>query len=382
MTAEGHIDPMQTHLSRDARQLFEEAVRLIREQHDHTGARRLLIESLRSDPKNDMAWVWLSRTTNDHNKRRDCLQRALKLNPANTQAQRLLRLMTTAEAAVQNAASATDTVTGPLPVVQAAENAPFAAEISTEPAKTGEALPVVHTERQPPPLVTSPVRGGWRGRQLLGGALLAACGAGLGLQALLGGTLLPAGQALILTVSALVIGLGVMRLLYGLLPAPVISANEHGLRAGQRGWRWEQISAVTINHTRWQVAGLPLGQDYWLHLEADGKPALRLDSRHAQFEHMNSLILERCLPPLLQRDLLALRAGETLRYGPVQVNREGILTGGRLLAWDKLVNCDLREGEAVLQGRGDSPGALLPVLGVRNGLTLLALAQRILMKSA
>ena len=70
----------------DAQALFREGVLLLREHHDVNEARRLLVESLRLNPQNEMAWVWLARTVNKPDKKLECIERALKINPDNQQA--------------------------------------------------------------------------------------------------------------------------------------------------------------------------------------------------------------------------------------------------------------------------------------------------------
>lgn len=72
----------------NAQSLMQEGIRAIREQDMETG-RRLLTESLRLDPRNDNAWVWLAQAESDPRKKRECIEQALKINPSNTQAQTL-----------------------------------------------------------------------------------------------------------------------------------------------------------------------------------------------------------------------------------------------------------------------------------------------------
>ncbi len=74
----------------EAERLFQEGLILLRDANDMAGARRALLASLKLNPRNDMAWVWLSRVVTDADKRRECLRRALKLNPENDQARSLL----------------------------------------------------------------------------------------------------------------------------------------------------------------------------------------------------------------------------------------------------------------------------------------------------
>jgi len=74
----------------DAKTLFQEGVVAIRDQKDTAKGRELLMQSLKMEPKNELAWLWLSRTMNEPQKKVQCLERALKLNPANEQTRALI----------------------------------------------------------------------------------------------------------------------------------------------------------------------------------------------------------------------------------------------------------------------------------------------------
>ena len=73
----------------DAQTLFREGVLALRDQHDVALAQRLLAQSIKLDPKNDMAWLWLSRTTSDPQRKLQCAERALSINPQNVKAMTL-----------------------------------------------------------------------------------------------------------------------------------------------------------------------------------------------------------------------------------------------------------------------------------------------------
>jgi len=73
----------------DAQTLFRDGVLAIKEKRDVAEARKLLTQSLRLDPNNEMAWIWLARTISDSEKKLQCLDRALGINPANEQALQL-----------------------------------------------------------------------------------------------------------------------------------------------------------------------------------------------------------------------------------------------------------------------------------------------------
>lgn len=78
----------------DAQALFREGVLALKERKDAGEARRLLTESLRLNPQNEMAWLWLARTLNDPAKSLQCVERALSISPANEQAQALKQKIT------------------------------------------------------------------------------------------------------------------------------------------------------------------------------------------------------------------------------------------------------------------------------------------------
>ncbi len=57
-------------------------------------ARGTLIQMLKQNPADDEAWVWLASITSDREKRQKCLEEALKHNPNNATAKRVLQKMT------------------------------------------------------------------------------------------------------------------------------------------------------------------------------------------------------------------------------------------------------------------------------------------------
>jgi hypothetical protein len=58
---------------------------------DRDGARRLLGEVVRADPRNELAWIWLAAVLTNPTERRAALRRVLDINPANTRARDALR---------------------------------------------------------------------------------------------------------------------------------------------------------------------------------------------------------------------------------------------------------------------------------------------------
>ena len=57
---------------------------------DKTGAKKLLVQALTADPRNETAWLWMTQVVDTKQQRIDCLQNVLKINPANESAKTAL----------------------------------------------------------------------------------------------------------------------------------------------------------------------------------------------------------------------------------------------------------------------------------------------------
>jgi len=75
----------------NAKVLYQQGVRAIREQQDFDAGRDLLVRSLRLEPDNVAGWVILAHITEDAEQKRRYLGRALKLDPNHMRARRMLR---------------------------------------------------------------------------------------------------------------------------------------------------------------------------------------------------------------------------------------------------------------------------------------------------
>src|SRR5829696_617183 len=100
----------------DAKTLFQEGVVAIRDQKDTAKGRDLLMQSLKIEPKNEVAWLWLSRTMAEPHKKLQCLERALKLNPANEQTRTLISKLLTEEPSNPNGAATAGPGPAPNPI--------------------------------------------------------------------------------------------------------------------------------------------------------------------------------------------------------------------------------------------------------------------------
>jgi Tfp pilus assembly protein PilF len=73
---------------------LERSINLI-QLGDIAGGRKLLAQIIKTDPKNELAWLWLSTSLDDQEQARYCLQRALEINPQNQAAKNTLNNLQT-----------------------------------------------------------------------------------------------------------------------------------------------------------------------------------------------------------------------------------------------------------------------------------------------
>ncbi|RPJ02802.1 MAG: tetratricopeptide repeat protein [Chloroflexi bacterium] len=122
----------------DAKTLYQQGVTAIRDQQDPQRGRDLLIQSLRQDPRNDMAWLWLTRTVQDRSKQLEYVDRALTINPSNDAA---LKLKARLQAALQPPAIQP---LATLPLATQPPPAPVAASENTALVVSAAAVPALY----------------------------------------------------------------------------------------------------------------------------------------------------------------------------------------------------------------------------------------------
>lgn len=80
----------------DAKTLYREGITAIRSNEPKRG-RDLLMQALKLEPNNEAAWLWLSRAVDDPERKLQCLERALQVNPDNVQTKTLIEKIKTSQ---------------------------------------------------------------------------------------------------------------------------------------------------------------------------------------------------------------------------------------------------------------------------------------------
>lgn len=98
---------------------LQKAITAIKKGDKVTG-KKLLIEVLRADPQNETAWLWMSTVLKRLDQRKECLEKALAINPDNQNAQRSLETIRI-KLDMQSGKSSADFRQTPRPAVETAE---------------------------------------------------------------------------------------------------------------------------------------------------------------------------------------------------------------------------------------------------------------------
>lgn len=123
---------------------LQDAIKAIKAGNKQAG-REFLAEILQNDPDNEMAWLWLAGVVESNERRRQCLERVLALNPANQAAQRGL-------------AALPPKPSGPPPVAppRAEPAGPLQARLAARPPKETGQIDLAPVEAAPGPKTPSP----------------------------------------------------------------------------------------------------------------------------------------------------------------------------------------------------------------------------------
>jgi tetratricopeptide (TPR) repeat protein len=78
----------------DAQQYYIRGIAAVK-KNDMVGGRKLLLQSLKLNKNNDKAWIWVAKTLAEPDKKLQCADRALAINPQNTDALKLQQAMNT-----------------------------------------------------------------------------------------------------------------------------------------------------------------------------------------------------------------------------------------------------------------------------------------------
>jgi hypothetical protein len=347
----------------DARAMYREGVNAIRDEKELGRGRKLLIESLRLDAENDMAWLWLSKTVNDKTKRIECIERALEINPGNVQAQQLKEQLLNvgfSSGSVSKSRDYSNTLT------------PRSQQVSQDVSQLGQMLVGV----------------GMRKMQLFHKFTGIAAFLFLAFIFFMAFRTTPPrdSAALIFGGTALLSLMGVIGFLYSIVMAfgARMEVYEKGISrviAGERkNWRWEDFSDMKIHERSmvYRYYGIPIYKlhQYDLFLMSNGKTLLKINKDFQKFREIGHLATQHVAPLIFERHQSALKRGETLKYGKIEVDRTHVQQGRKSADWNDIRNWKLEDGSLTLQRYSDNKKVNFSVSNIPNAHILVMLVDQ------
>ena len=179
-------------------------------------------------------------------------------------------------------------------------------------------------------------------------------------------------------------------LVYGLVTSPLVSARvrarktyvfERGFvhvgRDGTEVCRWDAVRTVWQTIVQMVYNGISTGTNYAYRLQlADGR-LLKLNTMSTDMATFGPLIQHEVANAQLPQAFQAIKAGQTLAFGPLAVSSGGIAVGGKAgLPWNEVKDVQLVQGavRVMQQGKkvlayGSVQASNVPNLGTFMALT-------------
>lgn len=356
----------------DAKVLFRDGVNAIRNEKDLSQGRKLLTESLRLDPNNDAAWLWLSKTVNDTQKKLQCIERALAINPDNQQALDMQRKLEGADS---------------YDVVKAMSN-----EVKIKPSTaTNDVTPSVEISQLGKIMGRVGVNWGAQIVKLiwlsltLGFAYVCYC---------IGFTTIGSTNATRVGFGIAIVG--ILGIGVYLLGSFVFSFGQH-IEVYEKGiahvdgskikaFRWSDFSQVKYqDQTIVYRSGLiPIAKMtfYYVRLMDNGKQLITVTKNYSRFRDIGSLALNKVVPLILEQHDKAIKQGETLQYGKIKADRDGLQEGRKSIRWDEIEESKATQNTLIVKTEDRKRPYYFKIENVINGMVLAALVDRKMGNSA
>jgi hypothetical protein len=152
-------------------------------------------------------------------------------------------------------------------------------------------------------------------------------------------------------------------------------------RSGLRSWRWEEITSVYASVTRGMHRNAATGARHrYTLVDRNGKQIV-LDDTWKRVDALAANVRERVAPRLYLHTADAFNRGETLRFGPLLMSKEGgIQLGKKAHHWKDILEVAVKDGFVVITPGGERKGhkrERVPVSTVPNLDVLVSLLNQL-----
>lgn len=323
---------------------YEQGIVALR-QRDYQKASYLLVQAIKQEPENIMAWLWLAKALPDRKRRRNCIERALEIDPNHAGALKMLSLH---EQHYENGGIPTqlqDVVARIVPdVLEDDEEMSTMLEVQDAPIID---LPRPSSPRRMGKLLAEveldPTK---QARRIL--EIVIYLGLTVVMVAVVGLRTLPLNMQLLVGIAAIVF------LVYGLHHllrlvrdrSGAFKLYQYGIEQLQPSQRWLWYDFYQLRQVDWQIRvpfpGRPLIllDVYGLTLQSDTQKTWLLTRSFADCRDVGETIMARTEAMWVERDYEAILRGETRQYSQTILNEVGIQRGNTQLTWDDVAEIE------------------------------------------
>jgi len=147
-------------------------------------------------------------------------------------------------------------------------------------------------------------------------------------------------------------------------------------------FRWDQIEAVWYQVTRHYRNGIYTGTTHRYRVRRKDGYQIVLNDRFTNVGRLGDTISNQVTKVLLPQVIAAYNAGQTITFGPLSVNRQGLLNVlGNLLPWSEITGIDIQRGYVAVSRAGKwLKWSNQPVANIPNVFVFIALVKTLLRK--
>lgn len=176
--------------------------------------------------------------------------------------------------------------------------------------------------------------------------------------------------------------------LYGLIyKSWGVYVFEHGFlfkkgNEAPQPFRWDQVEAVWYQVTRHYRNGIYTGTTHRYRVRRKDGYQIVLNDRFTNVGQLGDTINNQVTKVLLPQVIAAYNAGQTITFGPLSVNRQGLLNVlGNLLPWSEITGIDIQRGYVAVSRAGKwLKWSNQPVANIPNVFVFIALVKTLLRK--
>lgn len=147
-------------------------------------------------------------------------------------------------------------------------------------------------------------------------------------------------------------------------------------------FRWDQIEAVWYQVTRHYTNGVYTGTSHRYQVKRKDKYQIVLTDRFTNVGNLGDTISDQVTRTLLPQVIAAYNAGQTITFGPLSVNQQGLVNIlGHVLPWSEIKGIDIQRGYIAVSRAGKwLKWSNEPVRKIPNALVFINLVRSLLNK--